>query len=52
LLVRVVQAPGELDGHVQDGFGGGQPPGLDRVLQAAAVYVLGKDAGTPSTRRT
>ena len=40
LLVRVVEAPGELHGHVQDSIERAQPLLADPVVQAAAVHVL------------
>jgi hypothetical protein len=47
LLVRVVQAPGELDGGVEDGVEGDQLPVADRVPERAAVHEFREDARDP-----
>jgi hypothetical protein len=43
LLVRLVEPPGELDGDVEDGLRGVEAARTDRVVEAAAVDVLGED---------
>jgi hypothetical protein len=43
--VRVVEAPGELDGHVERGRGGGEALLADGLEQAAPVHVLREHAG-------
>ena len=45
LLVGVVKPPGELDGHVQHLVEGGELPGPDPVVHAAAVHELREDHG-------